>query len=197
MAGEVDGPATRSGRHRRGQRISDRRRCITNRSLKRRGIGAGLRFVVLDHGTVVPVWGCEDGGARARAARWNISMMTIRPPQQGHGGRMSGGDAASSTSVRAWVDSGSSRPLTPPPVRVESGRSTPEVGHPRGRPCAGSQQFTYVSVEDFSIVQGDMTGGNRKTIDRLTDSPLARVGLLEGEARRQSIPVSGGKVAKA
>ena len=26
-------------------------------------------------------------------------MMTIRPPQQGHGGRRSGGDAASSTST--------------------------------------------------------------------------------------------------
>ena len=51
---------------------------------------------MLDHDTVVPV---NDGGARARAARWKISMMTMRPPQQGHGGRRSGGDAASSTST--------------------------------------------------------------------------------------------------
>ena len=42
------------------------------------------------HDTIVPVKGCDDGGARARAARWKISMMTIRPPQQGHGGRGSG-----------------------------------------------------------------------------------------------------------
>ena len=37
--------------------------------------------------------------ARARAARWKISMMTIRPPQQGHGRRGSGSGAACSTAV--------------------------------------------------------------------------------------------------
>jgi pyruvate/2-oxoglutarate dehydrogenase complex dihydrolipoamide dehydrogenase (E3) component len=65
--------------------------------------------------------------------------------------------------------------------------------------CAGSPQFTHVSVDDFRIVRDNMTGGNRKTSDRLiphvvfTDPPLARVGLSEGEARRQGIPV---RVAK-
>ncbi len=61
--------------------------------------------------------------------------------------------------------------------------------------CAGSPQFTHVSVDDFRIVRDNMSGGNRSTADRLipyvmfTDPPLARVGLSEGEAQRQSIPV--------
>jgi len=59
--------------------------------------------------------------------------------------------------------------------------------------CAGSPQFTHVSVDDFRIVRDNMAGGNRKTSDRLvpyvvfTDPPLAHVGLSEGEARRQGI----------
>lgn len=65
--------------------------------------------------------------------------------------------------------------------------------------CAGSPQFTHVSVDDFRIVRDNMAGGNRKTSDRLiphvvfTDPPLARVGLSESEAQRQGIPV---RVAK-
>ena len=61
--------------------------------------------------------------------------------------------------------------------------------------CAGSPQFTHVSVDDFRIVRDNMAGGNRKTSDRLiphvvfTDPPLARVGLSEGEAQRQGIAV--------
>jgi pyruvate/2-oxoglutarate dehydrogenase complex dihydrolipoamide dehydrogenase (E3) component len=61
--------------------------------------------------------------------------------------------------------------------------------------CAGSPQFTHVSVDDFRIVRDNMGGGNRSTRDRLiphvvfTDPPLARVGLSEGEAERQGIPV--------
>jgi pyruvate/2-oxoglutarate dehydrogenase complex dihydrolipoamide dehydrogenase (E3) component len=61
--------------------------------------------------------------------------------------------------------------------------------------CAGSPQFTHVSVDDFRIVRDNMAGGNRRTDDRLvphvmfTDPPLARVGLSEGEAARQGIPV--------
>jgi pyruvate/2-oxoglutarate dehydrogenase complex dihydrolipoamide dehydrogenase (E3) component len=59
--------------------------------------------------------------------------------------------------------------------------------------CAGSPQFTHVSVDDFRIVRDNMAGGNRRTDDRLvphvmfTDPPLARVGLSEGDARRQGI----------
>ena len=65
--------------------------------------------------------------------------------------------------------------------------------------CAGSPQFTHVSVDDFRIVRDNMAGGNRRTDDRLvpyvmfTDPPLARVGLSESEAQRQGIDV---RVAK-
>jgi pyruvate/2-oxoglutarate dehydrogenase complex dihydrolipoamide dehydrogenase (E3) component len=61
--------------------------------------------------------------------------------------------------------------------------------------CAGSPQFTHVSVDDFRIVRDNLAGGNRSTRDRLvpytmfTDPPLARVGLSEGEAQRQGIIV--------
>lgn len=65
--------------------------------------------------------------------------------------------------------------------------------------CAGSPQFTHVSVDDFRIVRDNMAGGHRRTDDRLipyvmfTDPPLARVGLSEGEAQRRGIPI---RVAK-
>jgi pyruvate/2-oxoglutarate dehydrogenase complex dihydrolipoamide dehydrogenase (E3) component len=65
--------------------------------------------------------------------------------------------------------------------------------------CAGSPQFTHVSIDDFRIVRDNMAGGNRRTDDRLvpnvvfTDPPLARIGPSEGEARREGIPV---RVAK-
>ena len=61
--------------------------------------------------------------------------------------------------------------------------------------CAGSPQFTHVSIDDFRIVRDNMEGGNRSTGDRLvphvvfTDPPLARVGLSEGQAQRQGIGV--------
>lgn len=60
--------------------------------------------------------------------------------------------------------------------------------------CAGSPQFTHVSVDDFRIVRDNMAGANRKTTGRLipyvlfTDPPLGRVGLSEAEARLKSIP---------
>lgn len=61
--------------------------------------------------------------------------------------------------------------------------------------CAGSPQFTHVSVDDFRIVRDNMAGGNGRTDDRLvpyvmfTDPPLARVGLSEDEAQRKGIPI--------
>ena len=66
--------------------------------------------------------------------------------------------------------------------------------------CAGSPQFTHVSFDDFR----DHSGQSRRpstarTRERLvpycmfTDPPLARVGLSETEAQRQSVPV---RVAK-
>ena len=59
--------------------------------------------------------------------------------------------------------------------------------------CAGSPQFTHVSVDDFRIIRDNLAGGSRSTHDRLvpycmfTDPPLARVGLSESEARAQGI----------
>jgi len=67
--------------------------------------------------------------------------------------------------------------------------------------CAGSPQFTHVSVDDFRIIRDNLAGRNRSTRDRLvpycmfTDPPLARVGLSEGEAQQQGIMVRVAKLA--
>jgi pyruvate/2-oxoglutarate dehydrogenase complex dihydrolipoamide dehydrogenase (E3) component len=59
--------------------------------------------------------------------------------------------------------------------------------------CAGSPQFTHVSIDDFRIVRDNLAGGKRSTRDRLvpycmfTEPPLAHVGLSEREAHRQGI----------
>jgi pyruvate/2-oxoglutarate dehydrogenase complex dihydrolipoamide dehydrogenase (E3) component len=61
--------------------------------------------------------------------------------------------------------------------------------------CAGSPQFTHVSVDDFRIIRDNLAGGKRSTRDRLvpyclfTDPPLAHVGLSEREAQRQGVTV--------
>ena len=61
--------------------------------------------------------------------------------------------------------------------------------------CAGSPQFTHVSIDDFRIVRDNMAGGNHSATDRLlpyvvfTDPPLARVGLNETEAARRGVSV--------
>jgi pyruvate/2-oxoglutarate dehydrogenase complex dihydrolipoamide dehydrogenase (E3) component len=61
--------------------------------------------------------------------------------------------------------------------------------------CAGSPQFTHVSIDDFRIVSANMAGGNRSTRGRLvpyvlfTDPPLSHVGLTEQEAQRQGLSV--------
>jgi len=61
--------------------------------------------------------------------------------------------------------------------------------------CAGSPQFTHVSVDDYRIIRDNLAGGNRSTRDRLvpfclfTDPPLARVGMTEAEARQRGVAV--------
>jgi probable pyridine nucleotide-disulfide oxidoreductase len=57
--------------------------------------------------------------------------------------------------------------------------------------CAGSVQFTHVSLDDYRIVKANVfSGGNRTTLDRLIpstvfiDPELGRVGLTQREARR-------------
>ena len=65
--------------------------------------------------------------------------------------------------------------------------------------CAGSPQFTHVSVDDFRIIRDNLAGGKRSTRDRqvpyclFTDPQLAHVGLSEGDAQRQGVTV---RVAK-
>jgi pyruvate/2-oxoglutarate dehydrogenase complex dihydrolipoamide dehydrogenase (E3) component len=61
--------------------------------------------------------------------------------------------------------------------------------------CAGSPQFTHVSVDDFRIIADNQAGANRSTRDRLvpycvfTDPPLAHVGLSERDAQHMGIAV--------
>ena len=61
--------------------------------------------------------------------------------------------------------------------------------------CAGSPQFTHISVDDFRIIRDNLAGGARSTDERLvpyclfTDPPLAHVGLSESDAQRQGIAV--------
>jgi pyruvate/2-oxoglutarate dehydrogenase complex dihydrolipoamide dehydrogenase (E3) component len=61
--------------------------------------------------------------------------------------------------------------------------------------CAGSPQFTHVSVDDFRVIRDNLAGGRRSTRDRVipfclfTDPPLARVGVTEREARQRGIAV--------
>ncbi len=84
-------------------------------------------------------------------------------------------------------------------VRVNERLETTASGAWAIGECAGSPQFTHVSVDDFRIVKTNMAGGSRRTDNRLvpyvmfTDPPLARVGLSEGEAQRKGISV---RVAK-
>jgi pyruvate/2-oxoglutarate dehydrogenase complex dihydrolipoamide dehydrogenase (E3) component len=66
--------------------------------------------------------------------------------------------------------------------------------------CAGSPQFTHVSVDDFRIIRDNLAGGARNTGERLvpycvfTDPPLAHIGLSERDAQRQGIAVRVGKL---
>ena len=66
--------------------------------------------------------------------------------------------------------------------------------------CAGSPQFTHVSVDDFRIIKDNLAGGARRADDRLvpycvfTDPPLAHVGLSEREAQQRGLNVRVGKL---
>src|SRR5262249_36497080 len=61
--------------------------------------------------------------------------------------------------------------------------------------CAGSAQFTHLSLDAFRIIRDNLAGGNRSKRDRLvpyclfTDPQLARVGLSEREAKERGIGV--------
>ena len=61
--------------------------------------------------------------------------------------------------------------------------------------CAGSPQFTHISLDDFRVVRDNLAGKNRTTRGRMipsclfTDPQVAHVGLTESEAERQGIAV--------
>ncbi|HXJ39126.1 MAG TPA: mercuric reductase [Bryobacteraceae bacterium] len=65
--------------------------------------------------------------------------------------------------------------------------------------CAGSPQFTHISLDDFRVIRDNLAGGHRTTRDRIvpsclfTDPQLAHVGLTETEAKRRGVAV---RVAK-
>ena len=65
--------------------------------------------------------------------------------------------------------------------------------------CAGSPQFTHVSLDDFRVIRDNLGGENRTTEGRLVpycmfiDPPLARIGMSEREARDNDVKV---RVAK-
>jgi pyruvate/2-oxoglutarate dehydrogenase complex dihydrolipoamide dehydrogenase (E3) component len=69
--------------------------------------------------------------------------------------------------------------------------------------CAGSPQFTHISLDDFRVIRDNLAGGDRSTRDRIvpfclfTDPQFASVGLTETEAKRRGIPVRVAKLPVA
>ena len=67
--------------------------------------------------------------------------------------------------------------------------------------CAGSPQFTHISLDDFRVIRDNLAGGHRTTKDRLVpycmfiDPPVARIGLSEREAREHGVHVRVAKLA--
>lgn len=61
--------------------------------------------------------------------------------------------------------------------------------------CAGTPQFTHMSLDDFRVIRDNLKGGNRSTTGRMApycmfiDPPLARVGMNENEARANGVTV--------
>ncbi|HEY3910652.1 MAG TPA: mercuric reductase [Stellaceae bacterium] len=78
-------------------------------------------------------------------------------------------------------------------IRVNDRLETSAAGVWAIGECAGSPQFTHVSIDDFRIIRDNLAGGKRSTRDRLvpycmfTEPPLAHVGLSESDARRQGV----------
>ena len=62
--------------------------------------GGDRRYAVPDHDAKLPDTRTTAGGARGWYRRSKVSMMTIRPPQHGHGGRVSDCSAGVSSVAR-------------------------------------------------------------------------------------------------
>jgi pyruvate/2-oxoglutarate dehydrogenase complex dihydrolipoamide dehydrogenase (E3) component len=66
--------------------------------------------------------------------------------------------------------------------------------------CAGSPQFTHISLDDFRVIRDNLAGGKRSMRDRVvpsclfTDPQVAHVGLTETEAKRRGIAVRVAKI---
>jgi pyruvate/2-oxoglutarate dehydrogenase complex dihydrolipoamide dehydrogenase (E3) component len=69
--------------------------------------------------------------------------------------------------------------------------------------CAGSPQFTHISLDDFRVIRDGLAGINRTTRGRMipsclfTDPQVAHIGLTETEAARQGIAVRVSKLPMA
>jgi pyruvate/2-oxoglutarate dehydrogenase complex dihydrolipoamide dehydrogenase (E3) component len=80
-------------------------------------------------------------------------------------------------------------------IRVNEHLETTAAGVWALGECAGSPQFTHVSIDDFRVIADNLAGGARSTRDRLTpycmftDPPLAHVGLSERDAQQAGIAV--------
>lgn len=61
--------------------------------------------------------------------------------------------------------------------------------------CAGSPQFTHISLDDFRVIRDNLAGIDRTTRNRMIpsclfiDPQVAHIGLTETEAARQGIAV--------
>ena len=66
--------------------------------------------------------------------------------------------------------------------------------------CAGSPQFTHVSLDDYRVIRDNLAGGKRSTRGRLTpwclftDPPIAHIGLTEREAQSRGVAVRMAKL---
>src|SRR5580704_1707239 len=69
--------------------------------------------------------------------------------------------------------------------------------------CAGSPQFTHISMDDFRVVSTNLAGGSRTTRGRFvpsclfTDPQVAHIGLSELEAEQNGIPVRVARIPMA
>src|SRR5437868_208708 len=70
-------------------------------SLSQHGFDDGLGLAMPGHGAFTLAARPMRGGARARKAGWKMSVMIMRPPQQGHAGLRSAGlsDGAGSSVI--------------------------------------------------------------------------------------------------
>lgn len=65
--------------------------------------------------------------------------------------------------------------------------------------CAGTPQFTHMSLDDFRVIRDNLSGGDKTTAGRMVpycmfiDPPLARIGMSETEAQAKGMDL---RVAK-